>query len=585
MCSFAPSLICRYPANAYNPLAGGDLADYTALMKTNSMKSTPVAVLLASFGLAASCWADKATMALSSVFPVYYWDYGRSLPVDPGVKLYAQVLGGPAANQLNPVVDPEGKPIVMVVDAGGYFHGGVGIVPGVADKALAYFQIRICSEATGRSFPYLSDVWTQATGSWDSQAVPRQPLTGPELQHSDQLVYRGALGSTAIVSSTGTGPLDQWTARASGTSHSLLGIAYGNHAFVAVGEWGIILTSPDGTAWTTRDSGTTNRLFGIVYGTDAFVAVGDAGTVLTSPVGTLWTRRAWETSPPPLPPLAVTNDTWIPRLGDIAYGNHTFVVGGTWQLKSALGVGGATWPGFSLTSPDGIHWTGHDSADAQRYGLGFLTYGKDQFMTMTRDDTLLSSPDGVTWTLTFSLHWDFPVNGVAYGNGRFVGLMWYPYVSTDGITWMQFDPAIGNTQGIIFGNDSFVTVRDFGQIMSSKDGINWMTHVSPTSQSLYHIAFGNGTFVVVGDAGRIVQSAPVTRDPPVISGRFNRDTFEISLEGTVGQAYVIQAASELSPTNLWQTLGTLALTNRTGIWNDSPAQDRSRRFYRALPRP
>ena len=289
---------------------------------------------------------------------------------------------------------------------------------------------------------------------------------------------------------------------------------------------------------------------------------------------------------PPAPPsVSVTNDTWIPGLWAIAYGNNTFVVGGTWQLKSALGVGGATWPGFSLTSPDGIHWTGHASEEVQRYGLGSLAYGKDLFVAMARDDTLLSSPDGITWTLTFSEHWDFPMNGVAYGNGRFVSMMWYPYVSTDGITWMPFGPAIGSTLGIAFGNDSFVAIRDSQQIMSSKDGINWITHVSPTIQNPYSIAYGNGTFVIVGYAGRIAQSAPVTNVLPVISGRFNHNAFELSLEGTVGQSYAIQSVDDLLQTNLWQILGTLTLTNRSGTWSDPTAKDRPRRFYRAVPQP
>jgi hypothetical protein len=35
-----------------------------------------------------------------------------------------------------------------------------------------------------------------------------------------------------------------WTARTSGTRKSLFGVAHGNGLFVAVGEGGIILTSP-----------------------------------------------------------------------------------------------------------------------------------------------------------------------------------------------------------------------------------------------------------------------------------------------------------------------------------------------------
>jgi hypothetical protein len=47
-----------------------------------------------------------------------------------------------------------------------------------------------------------------------------------------------------------------WTERASGTSNWLNGVTYGNGLFVAVGEDGTILTSPDGVTWTQRTSGT-----------------------------------------------------------------------------------------------------------------------------------------------------------------------------------------------------------------------------------------------------------------------------------------------------------------------------------------
>jgi hypothetical protein len=60
-------------------------------------------------------------------------------------------------------------------------------------------------------------------------------------------------------------------------------VTYGNGLFVAVGEWGTILTSPDGVTWTARTSGTSNLLYDVTYGNGTFVAVGEWGTILTSP--------------------------------------------------------------------------------------------------------------------------------------------------------------------------------------------------------------------------------------------------------------------------------------------------------------
>ncbi len=60
--------------------------------------------------------------------------------------------------------------------------------------------------------------------------------------------------------------------RVSGTSEELLGVAYGNGRYVAVGsdpnlvKPGTIQTSTDGVSWTTRAAGTNENLLGVAYG-------------------------------------------------------------------------------------------------------------------------------------------------------------------------------------------------------------------------------------------------------------------------------------------------------------------------------
>lgn len=90
--------------------------------------------------------------------------------------------------------------------------------------------------------------------------------------------------------------LDTWTARTSGTTKTLYDITYVNNMFIAVGESGTILTSPDGETWTSRTSGTSNDLQGVTYGNGTFVAVSMKGTILTSTDGAKWTIRTSGTS-------------------------------------------------------------------------------------------------------------------------------------------------------------------------------------------------------------------------------------------------------------------------------------------------
>ena len=86
-----------------------------------------------------------------------------------------------------------------------------------------------------------------------------------------------------MVSPDGGGAGTTWTQRTSGTGNELEGVAYGNGRFVAVGNGGTILTSPDGVNWTRRTSGTRSWLGGVTYGNGTFVAVGEEGIILTSP--------------------------------------------------------------------------------------------------------------------------------------------------------------------------------------------------------------------------------------------------------------------------------------------------------------
>jgi hypothetical protein len=98
--------------------------------------------------------------------------------------------------------------------------------------------------------------------------------------------------------------------RNSGTTNDLLGIAYGNSTFVAIGTAGTIITSTDGITWTGRTSSTTNTLNAIAFGGGVFATTGAGGIILTSPDGITWTSRASGTTNL-LRGIAFANDRFI----------------------------------------------------------------------------------------------------------------------------------------------------------------------------------------------------------------------------------------------------------------------------------
>jgi len=140
--------------------------------------------------------------------------------------------------------------------------------------------------------------------------------------------------------------------------------------FVAVGDNGTILTSPDGTTWAKRNSGTSNDLYGVTYGNGLFVAVGQSGTILTSSDGNSWTKRTSGTSK---------------YLKGVTYGNGLFVT---------------VVPGTILTSSDGNSWNERTSGTSE--DLSGVTYGNGTFVTVGLDGTyegiILTSSDGISWT-------------------------------------------------------------------------------------------------------------------------------------------------------------------------------------------
>jgi hypothetical protein len=114
---------------------------------------------------------------------------------------------------------------------------------------------------------------------------------------------------------TATGSIISWITRYSeyGARDTLCSVTYGNNLYAAVGDSGVIITSPDGITWTKRTSGTIMNLTGVAYGNNQFVAVGTGGTIISSPDGITWTSNT----------SGVTTNLW-----GVTYGNNRFVAVG-----------------------------------------------------------------------------------------------------------------------------------------------------------------------------------------------------------------------------------------------------------------
>ena len=82
--------------------------------------------------------------------------------------------------------------------------------------------------------------------------------------------------------------------------------------FLTVGDYGTILTSPDGTTWTSRNYGENIGFSGVTYANSTFFVVGN-DDILSSTDGISWTSSNTG---------IYSNESLV----DLAYGNNLFVV-------------------------------------------------------------------------------------------------------------------------------------------------------------------------------------------------------------------------------------------------------------------
>jgi len=93
--------------------------------------------------------------------------------------------------------------------------------------------------------------------------------------------------------------------------------------------------------------------------------------------------------------------------------------------------------GTILTSPDGVTWTGRTSGTTfNLYGATYGTVGNGLFVVEGDGGTILTSPDGIAWTTQASSPISNQLIGVTFANGQFVAVGYSGILySSDGVCW------------------------------------------------------------------------------------------------------------------------------------------------------
>lgn len=296
-----------------------------------------------------------------------------------------------------------------------------------------------------------------------------------------------ATSTVATLTVTPAGPLDRWTQRNPlPQSQPLFAVAHGTNQFVAVGDRGTILTSPDGSNWALQNRRADVSLNGVAYGGGLFVAVGEGGTILSSSDGTNWSYRYTAPYPAPSTPL----------LNSVTYGAGRFVAVG-----SAPGLGLST---LILHSSDGAHW--------ERISLnGFyaqqcVAYGDGRFIAAGASSIMVST-DGLNWGFVQSV--SKQIESVTYGAGQYVavGDDGSILISADGASWEARTPLTPRRLlGVTYGAGRFVAAGARGTMLTSIDTVRWTAVPSGTPDRLETIDFSGGLFVSAGENGTLITS-------------------------------------------------------------------------------
>lgn len=320
-----------------------------------------------------------------------------------------------------------------------------------------------------------------------------------------------------------------------GAVTNLLGVAYGNGCFVAVGadsaqRYATILTSGDAVQWTNRSASPFSVLSGVAFGTNTFVAVG-ANTILTSTNGMHWQSRRWRGDP---------------YLFDVVYASGRFV---------AVGSGNAV-----LTSPDGVTWRAWRLDDS--YGLCGVAYGNGQFVAAGSYWSVLTSMDAVFWT---PHPIDLVFSDVAFGNGIFVapgqGFSIPPgiWTSPDGSTWTGRDMLTDRpVNRVVYANGSFFAFCVDAVVHTSAYAHTWQDWNAGV-EGLQAVTYGAGQFVAVGDGSRMVRSVdghvwtqvnqPLS--PPVI----HIQPVNCTVPAGDDAVFVVSASGNPAPAYYWRFQG------------------------------
>ena len=272
-------------------------------------------------------------------------------------------------------------------------------------------------------------------------------------------------------------------------------VLYANGLWIALSQftgsptnpnWTPIVSSTDGINWSYITGSSLSTAVRIAYGNGRWIGTGlglAVTTLITSTTGSNF--------------VDITGATGLPVAGSVSYAAIHYA-NGRW----VLGKGGQDLSGNCMyTSIDGVTWSACSGDtfnngicwDVKYNGSLWVAVGFENTSSYPGAYTISTSPDGINWTRNTTA--TFPGTGflitsfglrIAYGNGRWIGVGddTTMITSTDGVTWSVATPSgltLTYYNDIAWTGQQWILTGSFNLplVFTSPDGLNWTSVTVP----------------------------------------------------------------------------------------------------------
>ncbi len=298
----------------------------------------------------------------------------------------------------------------------------------------------------------------------------------------------------------------KWTAQEFVADKAMRSVVWGGGKFVAVGDGGATMASPDGKAWVVGNSGTVNNLRSVTWHDGLFVAAGDGGTIVTSGNGVEWTVRQSGKN------YKIVSAVW----GNGKYAALTYT-DATYDMAFSI-----------LMSNDAIMWTEFDMPMnwilpvVGKHEYKNFAYIGGMFIVGEVDGDVKVSSDCVSWEPNVEFDFLPPMSDLDPCGPPFV--------------IVPADPMHGNREvlSIAYGNEMFLALGESGGLARSENGKDWSTLERACGKSTVNgrTVIHNGAHFLIAGEGGIYKTVDGT-NPEKILEKSWKDRVSIAYNSSV----------------------------------------------------